>query len=634
VRRDKNALLRERFELGSTEALVFSYVLILAAQLLLWGHVPRLNFLVWAGVLALTAPLPKIVQSLDVPFQRWFALELAVEGIVGVAWGLAAFLVLPDDQVRQALLCAMLIGVMVASTTSASQFMRLHLAFLIPFGGLTIAGYLLAPGGLRGAAAMLAVAFVFSVVMAHEHRAVHHNLVDLIGENDQLVDDLAEERDALESANRQLDVQAWSDALTGLANRAAFRRDLAEAIRSLSPSSHRPVTVAALDLDGFKQINDSWGHHAGDLVLIAVADALRTVVHEHEGERVFRLGGDELTVLSRTDDLDGFGRRLATAFRAPFTIEGRRLQLRAGVGIASTTESMSRDALMRDADRALYRHKRNADGVTSHQVFDEAMRTEAARTTTLEAEVTEAFESGRIRPWLQPIVDLRTGEIIGAEALARWEHDDGVRSAASFIDVMTDRGLLQQLTDRTLRDVRDFHSSLLTSGLDPLHISVNIAPAQLEQVLQDADPGDLQSLCIEITEESTVPNPARASELLTRARAEGCRVLIDDFGVGYSSLALATSLPIDGLKIDRSFVATLTTSEASLAVVSAIVDLAARLGLDVIAEGVESPAQVALLREFGVHCVQGFLFAPAVPMDQVHTWLEQRHRFTDATTAA
>ena len=632
VGRDKNVLLRERFELGSTEALVFSYVLILAAHLLLWGHTSRTGFLVWAGALAITAPLPKIVQSLDVPFRRWFALELTVEAIVGISWGLATFLVLPDDPVRQALLCAMLIGVMVASTTSASQFMSLHLAFLVPFGGMTIVGYLVAPDGLKGAAAMLAVAFVFSVVMAHEHRAVHHNLVDLIGENDQLVDDLAAERDALATANRQLDDQAWFDPLTGLWNRAAFRRDLAQAIRSLDDPTAPPVALAALDLNGFKQINDTWGHHAGDLVLIAVADALRAAAGPDE--TVYRLGGDELTVVSRTDALAEFGDRLAAAFHQPFDIEGRMLTLRAGIGIATTDEVVSRDVLMRNADRALYRHKRNSDHPVSHQVFDEAMRSEVARRAQLESEVAEAFEAGDITPWLQPIVDIRTGEVIGAEALARWEHPDGVRSAAAFIDVMASRGLLHALTERTIAAVRNFNETLLTSGIDALPISVNIGPAQLEQVLADADPGHLESLCIEVTEESAVPNPERAAALLDRARAAGSRVLIDDFGVGYSSLALAASLPIDGLKIDRSFVATLTTSEASLAVVSAIVDLADRLGLDVIAEGVESPAQIEILTGFGVHAVQGFLFAPAVTMPQVREWLEQEHRFNIAAAPA
>ncbi len=628
VGRDTQALLRERFELGSSEALAFSYVLIAAAFLLLWGQSSTTGLIGWAVALAVVAPLPKIVQSIDVSYDRWFALELAVECAAGIVWGSVALVALPDDPVRQALLCAMLIGVMVAASTSASQFMTLHLAFLMPFAGLTIVGFLLAPDSAYGAAAMLAVAFAFSVIMAGEHRTVHHNLVDLIVQNERLVDDLAGERDALSSANEQLDHQAWSDALTGLANRAAFRRDLAAAMTSLGGEADAPITLAALDLDGFKQINDTWGHHAGDLVLIAVAEALQ--VAATDAESVYRLGGDELTVLSRTSDLDEFGLRLAAAFHRPFDIEGRSLSLRAGIGIATTSEAVSRDTLMRNADRALYRHKRSVDAQISHQVFDEAMRAEVARKTQLEAEVAEAFDAGRITPWLQPIVDVRTGTIVAAEALARWEHDDGVRSAASFIDILAGRGLLQQLTERTLASVRSFNDALLTSGIDALPISVNIGPAQLERVLQDADPGDLESICIGVTEESAMPNPERAAELLNRVRSAGSRVLIDDFGVGYSSLTYLRTLPITGVKVDPSFVTDIHTDPTKQALTMAILELAKALDLTVTAEGVSAAEEYHRLRSLGITAAQGNLFASSSPLTICET--RARSPFVDIGT--
>ncbi len=628
--------MRERYRLGIDEALIFTYILIAVTVAVVSPGTPTTGTIIWAVLLGSVAPLPRIVHQLNTSFSYWLRYAFAAELLGGIAWGSVTWLALPDSEVRQALLCTVLTGVMVAASISAAQFRRLNLAFLIPYAGLSITGYLFTSNALSIASLFLAIAFAFSVVMASEHREVHLSLIRLIVANDELVNELEEEHEALSNANRLLDDQAWTDSLTGLANRPALANELAHRLDHLktNPDESDPVTVAYLDLNGFKQINDVWGHHTGDLLLIAVANRLRKTIETStlpNNSLAARLGGDEFVVIS-SEDPETLAGVIAGAFTKTLRVGDRRLPVRASLGVAAATWTTDPDELLRYADRALYRHKNTPGRSADWRIFDDAMQHELAVRRDLEHRVHAAFESGDIQAWYQPIVTLATGAIVGAEALVRWSDGNEVHQAGAFLDVLTEEGLLDDLTERTFVHADALQTEVEDAGHPRPRISINVAPQQLEQVLTNrSSAGDLASIAIEITEEAAIPNPERVGALLRKARELGAEVLVDDFGTGYSSLARTAALPIDVLKIDRSFVTTLLTSKQSTAVVSTVVDLADKLDLDVIAEGVETIEQAEKLLKLGVTVGQGFLFSPAVPASQLIKWLCEDHRFVDDT---
>ncbi len=634
MRESKARLLRERYELGTDEALLFTYIIIAIGAMLLFGQTSTTRIIVWAAILGVTAPLPRIVQSLDVSFQRWYRLEALVEVIVGAAFGSITLIALPASEVRQALLCAILVGVIVAGSASSSQFRGLHLSYLIPFTTTAVLGFVLSPGGLLPAAVLLVVALAFAMLMAAQHRQVYENLVDVMLQNSELVEKLEWEHDALIVANEYLDNQAWSDPLTGLANRAAMTQELNQRLAVPAPAlTDSPVTVAFLDLNGFKQINDTWGHRTGDALLVAVADRLRNLTTNRE--LACRLGGDEFVIISSALTPRQLGEMLAAAFAEPFRVGDRALPVRTSIGIASADHATSADELVRIADRALYRHKDGIDLGASYKIFDREMRAELEHRQTIECEIRRAFERGDITAWYQPVVDMATGQIIGAEALARWDHPSGVRSAGAFIDVLTEYALLDDLTERTFLASQALQDTVEAAGHPRPRISINISPQQIEQLLRRSEAiTRLDQIMIEITEEEAIPNPMRVSQVLRRVRELGAEVYVDDFGTGYSSLARTASLPIDGLKIDVSFVNRVTRSVSARAVVSSIVDLADRLDLMVIAEGVESVQQVEALLDLGVPYAQGYFFSAAVPGEQLTSWLLEGQHLVEQRAAA
>lgn len=622
MRPAQQALMRERYQLGIDEALVFSYLLIGVTVALVWSEASQTGTIAWAILLGVICPLPKIIHNLDVPFKQWFRLAFIAEVLNGTAWGAVTWLALPSSDLRQALLCVIVTGVMVAASLAAAQFRSLSLGYLVPYAALSITGYLFS-GGLFIAAIFLSIAFIFSVLMAAEHREVHQSLVALIMKNSELLEELEQEHDALTKANQQLDAQAWTDSLTGLANRPAMATELTKRLEA-SATSGNQLSIAFLDLNGFKQINDTWGHHTGDQLLIAVARRLLTTAPEHA--LVYRLGGDEFVVLAPNPPQE-LGKIIADAFDSPLPVGDRELHVDASIGVATADGTTRADDVLRHADRAVYRHKHNADPSARWQVFDDSMRDELAKRRDQEKRIHGALNSGDITPWFQPVVDMHSGEIVCSEALARWVDGDTVHSAGEFLDVLTEAGLLGKLTELTFEAAFELQSTVTAAGRPRPRVCINVSPQQLEHVLTNrTDAGDLESLAIEITEETPISNPEHVTELLERARRLGAKVLVDDFGIGYSSLARTAALPIDGLKIDQSFVATLLTSAESSAVVSTIVDLASQLDLHVIAEGIETEAQMAKLIELGVSLGQGYLFSRAVEAAQVTSWLIDDHR--------
>jgi diguanylate cyclase (GGDEF)-like protein/PAS domain S-box-containing protein len=421
-----------------------------------------------------------------------------------------------------------------------------------------------------------------------------------------------------------------SDALTGLPNRILFLDRLGRALERRK--RHGALyAVLFIDLDRFKLVNDSLGHFVGDQLLIAIARRLQHCLrggdrcsrfdNEHT---IARLGGDEFTIL--LEDIKQVGDALRVADRVqktlalPFNLEGHDVFTSASVGIAvGAREYESPEAVLRDADTALYRAK--ALGKARYEVFDVEMRDRAVARLRLDTDLRRAIERNEFQLYYQPIVSLQRGSIEGFEALLRWPHwDRGLVYPADFIPVAEETGLILPMGWWALREAcRQLATWQRMVGSDrPLTMAVNLSGKQfaqldmaslIEQILKDTGV-PAAAVKLEITESAIIDNTTSMIGLLLQLKALGLQIAIDDFGTGYSSLSYLHRLPIDSLKIDRSFVSCMAPDGAEI--VRAIVGLAHNLGLDVIAEGVESYDQLEQLKVLGCEFGQGFLFSKPV----------------------
>jgi len=438
-------------------------------------------------------------------------------------------------------------------------------------------------------------------------------------------------RDVTERVKTQkkLSHHALHDTLTGLANRALFGNRLEHALkRSLRSPDHR-LAVLLLDLDRFKRINDTLGHLVGDALLTTVARRLEAVVRDVD--TVARLGGDEFVVL-----LDGIGAprdairiasRILEDVSHPVQVGGRDIHTSASIGIVfSSGEHQTTEDLLRDADIAMYRAKDL--GRSRYKVFHSGLREKAMRHMTLETELRLGVERGQFELFYQPIVDMRTGELKGLEALLRWRHETrGLLAPSEFLAAAEECGLMLQLgqwvLDQACQDAARWQK--LSTGGEPLPLHVNVSGRQFGQgdlaaLLAQASaaagvsPG---SVLVELTETELMNDPRNAARKLWQLRESGLRIALDDFGTGYSSLFSLQQYPIDVLKVDMRFVAGLEPGRQSLRVVQAVVSLASGLGMGVVAEGVETPQQRAELMAMGCTLGQGHLFALPMPVDEV-----------------
>ncbi len=427
---------------------------------------------------------------------------------------------------------------------------------------------------------------------------------------------------ARRKAQARLLQAAFYDPLTGLPNRALFKDRLEVAFARAKGREAARFAVLFLDLDRFKLVNDSLGHRAGDELLVQIARRLESC--RRAGDTVARLGGDEFTLLvegvATEDEAIVIAERVHRALGPPYLIEGHEVFAGASIGIALGGPSTERvEHLLRDADTAMYRAKVRG---SRHAVFDSSMHERAMAALRLENELRRALERGELRVHYQPIVELATGTTTGVEALVRWEHRErGLVPPSEFITLAEETGLVVPLGRWVLEEA----CRALSALPERITLSVNLSGRQLLQpeFIEDLrgmlarcriDPSRLR---LELTESMLIGNGAAAIAALTQLRGTGVRLCIDDFGTGYSSLSYLHELPIDALKIDRSFVGAMGEDERKIKIVQSILLLGKGLGIDVVAEGVETPQQAEVLRRLGCERAQGYFFARPVPLEQL-----------------
>jgi diguanylate cyclase (GGDEF)-like protein/PAS domain S-box-containing protein len=426
---------------------------------------------------------------------------------------------------------------------------------------------------------------------------------------------------------QRLAYQATHDPLTGLPNRALLMQELAATLAGADAAN--PAAVVFLDLDHFKWVNDSLGHDAGDDLLRVLGHRLQGVVRTTD--LVGRFGGDEFVVImpgirpsEGTSDRERaaeLAARLNTVFRDSFLLGEREVVLTASLGIAFVDRTGLRpEQIVRDADAAMYRAKEL--GRDRFEVFDAPLRARAVRRMELEHALRRAVEREELRVWFQPEVDLATGTVVGCEALVRWERPEhGLVMPNEFIPLAEETGVIQDIGAWVLREACRQAVEWPDHDGGPTRVRVNLAPRQLasgdlvsfvELVLTETGLAP-DALCLEITETALVDETGHAREILERLALLGVRLAVDDFGTGWSSLGYLKRLPVDELKIDRSFVDGLGSDAEDTAIVTAVVNMAEALGLAVVAEGVETVAQRDELVRLGCRLAQGYLFGRPQP---------------------
>jgi diguanylate cyclase (GGDEF)-like protein/PAS domain S-box-containing protein len=427
------------------------------------------------------------------------------------------------------------------------------------------------------------------------------------------------------------------DTLTNLPNRALFTDRLKHASQRSSRGQHK-FAVLFLDLDRFKVINDSLGHSAGDKLLVGIAERLRNCVRPQD--TVARLGGDEFAIL--LEDMDeagahGIAERIQVSLKQPFDIAGREVQSTVSIGITLNQDIADPEQLLRNADVAMYHAKNN--GRARYATFDSSMHEKIIETMQLEVELRNALEHGELRVHYQPIVNLKTGSITGAEALVRWYHPTkGILQPGSFIAIAEDTGLIQHIDAWVLQEACQQVKTWQMFFGQPLTISVNLSTKNFrlndlaETVLAKLEDSKLSasSLKLEITESVFMDNLEAGLQHLHRLREAGVSLQIDDFGTGYSSLSYLHELPLDSLKIDRSFIWKLDGNKKhnNGEIIQTILTLARSLNLTVVAEGIETEAQLSRLETLGCDYGQGFYFAKPLSATDFETLLSTPHSFT------
>jgi diguanylate cyclase (GGDEF)-like protein len=446
----------------------------------------------------------------------------------------------------------------------------------------------------------------------------------------------------LEETKEHFRHAAFHDSLTGLPNRAMFTELLKAEIESSNRRNDHMFAVLFLDLDRFKNINDSLGHTHGDLLLVAFAERLERTLRPID--TLARFGGDEFAILlsgmSDATDAVRVAQRIQDELSQPFVLDKNSAFATASIGIALSSSGYDRaDDILRDADIAMYRAKEN--GKARYELFDHGMHARAVSRLQLESDLRQAIEQKEFCVYYQPIVSLQTGRLAGFEALVRWNHPRrGLVSPADFIPVAEETGLIVPIGEWVLNEAcaRVRQWQIDSPSHRSLSLSVNLSARQVAQpdllnrIKEALENSKLNPHCLklEITESVVMENAEAAAQMFKQLRALGVQLSIDDFGTGYSSLSYLHRFPLNYLKIDRSFVMRLTTDNDN-AIVRTISTLARNLGMEVIAEGIETEEQFQQLKMLGCEYGQGFLFSRPVGNDDVeHLLAQDARRDTEA----
>jgi diguanylate cyclase (GGDEF)-like protein/PAS domain S-box-containing protein len=431
-------------------------------------------------------------------------------------------------------------------------------------------------------------------------------------------------------ADEMIQPTDYYDTLTDLPNRKMFYGRLLNAIRTNS-SEGKPLALLFLDLDNFKEINKSRGYHSGDLLLKEVGARLKSVLLEPD--TVARLGGDEFAILlshlSNSEDIKAVIQKIQGVLQSPFVIESLPIMVEASIGIALYPDhGENPDRLMQGAEIAMYTAKGTGSG---YAIYDTKQDRPNSRRLVLMGELRQMIEKDQLLLYYQPKISFRTRHVTGMEALIRWQHPNyGIVPPDEFILPAEQTGLIHPLTRWVFKKALLQYRAWDQTGFNIL-ISVNLSVRNLHdpqladhlgEILKDSG-GKPEQLELEITESAIMANPQRALETITRLKDMGFRFAIDDFGVGYSSLAYLKKLPVDAIKIDKSFVIDMATDKDDVLIVHSTINLAHNLGLTVVAEGVETEKIWDRLNDFGCDAAQGYYISKPLPADECSRWLKE-----------
>lgn len=423
-------------------------------------------------------------------------------------------------------------------------------------------------------------------------------------------------------AEERIRLLAYHDPLTGLPNRLLLTDRLAHALASAKRRQGH-VAVLFIDLDRFKNVNDSLGHAVGDKLLWEIAHRLNTCVREED--TVSRLGGDEFVVVLESlqdhQDAVAIANKIHRAFEQPILVDGHILHASASIGIALyPNDGENGEALMQNADTAMYQAK--SLGRNNYQFFAPFMNVHVRERLDLENTLREALARDEFELYFQPIVDVRGGEIVCAEALIRWRHPiQGLVPPDKFIPIAEETGFIVQIGDWVIDQACRVLASWHGQGLEPPRVSLNVSPRQFRQPglaerirhTLDRHGIDARQIDLEVTESALMEHPETAARILRELKAMGLGIVVDDFGTGYSSLAYLKTFPIDKLKIDRSFVRDILTDNSDREITLAVIALSHNLGLKVVAEGVEEVGQLDFLKRHRCDGVQGYFYSQPKP---------------------
>lgn len=463
----------------------------------------------------------------------------------------------------------------------------------------------------------------------HTYRMMHFPLRYLDTDEPFGVGGFSMDITELKRAEERIRHAAQHDPLTGLPNRALVY-ELGAQIISTAQRHKRMLVVMFFDLDRFKPINDTYGHRVGDLMLQEVANRLQGAVRG--SDLVGRLGGDEfiavLSDLASEDHLDHIASHLLKRLSEPYRIEALELHTSPSIGISAYPDGAATiDTLIREADEAMYHAKIN--GRNNYQYFSDEIRRNTARVFELEQRMRRSLHQDNFNLAYQPIVDMRDGRLMAVEALIRWRQPDGGElMPGDFIAAAEASGLIHQIGEWVIREACRQHEEWLNDGMPAIRIAVNVSPVQfrsaefrdrLMSALRSStiDPGMLE---LEVTESTVMSHAEESTRTILWLKAMGLRIALDDFGTGYSSLSQLAQLPIDKIKVDRAFVTHIDSDPRSLAIAETVLTLGQKLGVEVVAEGIENQAAMNLLRDRGCGLGQGFLIGTPMRPQQLKDW--------------